>query len=253
MSSLWFWVTFMTLIGAGAATKEGAAEYKFVDVTSIIAERQLDLSKHKFFGMLADTTLSYEKRMSFIPYLIFYTMSFADLLDSWMFIPNPSSEMEKFVNTFIDEDDYHYNFYLEDNAVLGYNIDRFGTYPAVVRHIWSDETKTIRQLMYTWVLYAKKFEDPLLVLVTMETFEAGVHDLFVKACENVHRPKDGIKALKYFGDYHVALESNHSQAASSKPKEDETESIDNLDVSALQFEQSMEVIEAVFEGYVWQI
>ena len=229
----------MALIGAGTA------DYKFSDITSVIAERKEELGKHKFFEMLKDTSLSYEKKMSFIPYLIFYTMSFADLLDSWMHVPNPTTDMDEFINTFIDEDDYHYNFYLEDTAVLGYNIERFGSYRAVIRHIWSDETKAIRQLVYNWVLYAKKFDDPLIVLVTMESFEAGVNDLFVKVCENVHRPKDGIKSLKYFGDYHVALESNHSEAASDEPQK-----IDNLDVSAIQYEHAMEVVQATFAGYV---
>ena len=42
----------------------------------------------------------------------------------------------------MEEDNFHYNFFLNDvEKVLGYTLDRFGSYAAVLRHIWGDDSK----------------------------------------------------------------------------------------------------------------
>jgi len=41
-----------------------------------------------------------------MPYWTFFAMGFADLLDSWLYVPNPQSDLEKRINIFVSEDKF---------------------------------------------------------------------------------------------------------------------------------------------------
>jgi hypothetical protein len=252
MSTIWFWISLLALIGG--ITAEGTAEQKkFSDILSVIVEKREDLSQHQLFKFMGDASLPYEKRLSFIPYFIYFSMTFADMCDTWMYIPNPQTELERRLNTFISEDNFHYNLFMHDLTALGYTMERFGSLHGVLRHIWGDDSKAIRQLMYTWVLTAKKYDDPLISLVTIESFEAGLKDFFEIPFFNIHMPDDGLKYLQYFGIKHVELEQNHSQTAWFKAGENpmDTRPLGKFDVSETQWMQAMEVVENIFDRYVW--
>lgn len=221
---------------------------KFSDIIANIAEKRAELSEHKFFRMLADSTISYEKRMAFTPYWTFFAMGFADLLDSWLYVPNPQSDMEKKINIFVGEDNFHYNLFLHDvEEVLDYTMDRFGSYSAVVRHIWGDESKAVRQLIYTWATCSKMYDDPLITLVTFEAIEAGLKDIFEVTLNSIYLPEDGLKNLKYFGLTHVELEVNHTQTAWFKG-DSPFHPLGELDVTALQMDNAHQVVNQLFNG-----
>jgi hypothetical protein len=235
MSGLCFWISLGALLGSVmAGVEEGKPQYKFSEVLSLIEGKREHLSKHKFYSMLGDSSLSYEKRMSFAPHVVYLAMSFGDVLDNWLYVPNPTSDLEKVINTFISEDNFHYNMYLQDMETLGYGINRFGSFQAVLRHVWSDESSAVRRFIYTWVAYTMKYNDPLITLVSLEILEAGSEDFFKLITKRI---SDGIRNLSYFGVDHTELEDNHTRAAWYQENE--------VMVTPTQWEQSKEVINAM--------
>ena len=234
----------------GAELQGDKDDTKFSDIISTISEKRDIISEHRFFKMLADPSLPYERRMSFIPYWSYFAMSFADILDSWLYIENPKNELEERVNTFVGEDDFHYNLFLHDvEVVLGYTQERFSSYSAVLRHTWSDETKAVRQLMYTWIACTRKYDDPLITLASFETIEAGLKDIFEVTFSSIYMPEDGLKDLKYFGLTHVELEVNHTQTAWFREGDSPFRPLGELDVSPLQWKQAMEMVDEIFDRY----
>ena len=100
---------------------------KFEDVVTVIEQKRLELSGHAFFSFLRDESIPETKRMSFIPYWTYYALSFADILDSWVRIPEPKNELEHRINVFVNEDNFHYNLFLHDlEEVLDYSLKKFG-------------------------------------------------------------------------------------------------------------------------------
>lgn len=246
------WIVLLA-VGAYTAEEQDSMKplVKFSDIISVIAEKREVVSQHKFFQMLADSTISYSKRMSFIPYWSYFAMTFADLLDSWLYVPDASSDLEKRVNTFVSEDNFHYNLFLHDvEMVLHYTVDQFGSYSAVLRHLWGDESKAVRQLMYTWAACAKKYDDPLITLVTFEAIEAGLKDIFEVTFNEIYMPKNGMKGLKYFGLTHVEFEVNHTQTAWFREGDSPIRPLGQLDVTELQWKHALDVIGKLFNGNV---
>ncbi len=222
-----------------------AASLKFSSVISSITEKRGKLlSGHNFLEALADTSLTEHKRMSFFPYLTHFAMTFSDVMDSWIYFEDPQTELEQRINTMVTEDNFHYNFFLNDmDTVSSYTLDRFGSYSAVMRHLWGDESKSFRQLSYTWILYVKKFDDPIVTLATLEAMES-VFELTFK-----HIEKGGIKNYSYFGDTHMELELNHTQTNWFK-EESEVSPLEDLDITATQMNQATEAAEQILQGYV---
>ncbi len=225
---------------------------KFEEVIRVLEQKRLELSTHKFFSFLKDESIPVSRRMTFVPYWTFYAMSFADILDNWLRIPNPKNEMEQLVNTYVEEDNFHYNFFLHDvESVLGYTLERYGSYEAVVRHIWGDDSKTVRQFVYTWASLAKRYDDPIVVLASFEAAEAGLKDIFEVAYEHVYMQgrEGGLKDLQYFGKTHVELEMNHTMTSWFAEGEQPHRPLAEYDISQETKEQSVAVVEEMMERY----
>jgi len=117
-----------------------------------------------------------------------------------------------------------------------------------MRHVWGDETKAIRQLMYSWIAWAKKTDDPMIVLTTFEAMEAGLKDLFEVAYAKVFLPAEGeLKFLEYFGKTHVELEVNHTVTSWFKEGEQPYRPLSELSVTEETKSLALEVVEDIFE------
>ena len=226
------------------ANAEKPAKLLFSSLTEDIKERQKELSEHPFFKMLGDESIPLRKRASFAPYWAFFAFSFADVLDTWIYIPNPRSELEERINMFVREDNFHYNFFFEDMRELGYTLDRFGSLDAVMRHLWSAESMAVREFIYTWAFYAKRYDDPLVTLATFEAVEAGLQDLFENTATKLAFEK-GLK-LEYFGGTHVDLERNHTHTGWFKGGEI-VSSLEDLEITELQRDNALEAFEPIFD------
>ena len=188
-----------------------AEQHRFQKVIDVIEEKRLELSHHELFKFIADESIPASKCMQFAPYWTYFALAAADVTDNWIRIPNPQTELEHRVNVCIEEDNFHYNLFLHDiENVLGYNQSRFGSYGAVLRHLWGDESKAVRMLIYAWGSGVKRSKDPMVALASFETAKAGLKDFFHVIYDKIFNGKDGYPDLKYFGQTHLDLEANHT-------------------------------------------
>lgn len=239
-------------LAAGESSNEGDESHilLFADVISVIKQQQEKLSQHPFFKMLADKTIPPRQRMTFAPYWAYFALAGADLLDTWLYIPNPQTELEERINNFIEEDNFHYNLFLHDmDQVFGYTVDRFGSYSAVMRHMYGADSKAVRELVYAWTVAATKFDDPLITLATFEIIEAGLKDFFETVYTNVFLAEEEFKGLHYFGKKHVELEINHTLTSWFKG-DNPLRPLAELEITPLQKEHALEAVDMMFDKYV---
>ena len=238
---------FVVLLVAGASLCCASGQHTFQEVMDVIEEKQVDLSQHDFFKYLADDSIPASKRIQFVPYWSYFALAAADVLDSWIRIPNPQTDLERRVNVFIDEDNFHYNLFLHDvETVLGYTPSRFGSYGAILRHLWGDDSKAVRMLIYAWGSGAKKSKDPMVALATFEAVEAGLKDLFEVTYDKIFNGKDGYPDLKYFGQTHVELEVNHTVTSWFKEGDEPFRPLANYEISKETKEFCLEVVGDMF-------
>lgn len=224
-----------------------SAQYHFKEVIDVIEEKREELSHHELFKYLADESIPSAKRMQFVPYWTYFALAAADVLDSWIRIPNPQTELERRVNVFIDEDNFHYNLFIHDvETVLGYTPSRFGSYGAILRHLWGDDSKAVRMLIYAWGSGVKKSSDPMVALASFEAVEAGLKDIFETTFNKIFKGKDGFPDLKYFGQAHVDLEVNHTQTSWFKEGENPFRPLANYEITKETKQIALEVVEDMF-------
>ncbi len=188
---------------------------KFSDVINLIEkQRKTMFETNPFFKIIADEALSIEQRMLFIPYMLFFSCGGPDVITLLMNSnkdPVEFNVIEKKIDAFINEDNFHYNFYLKDLETLGFTMEKFGSVNGVIRHVFSEESIPVRKLVYSLSHYSRQHVDPLIRLTLCELIEAGLFDLFVTIYKNIVKKENSPFAhLHYFGDTHVNLELNHT-------------------------------------------
>ena len=209
----------------------------FQQVMDTIEENGKRLSQHHFFEYLADKSIPASKRLQFMPYWTFFSMGASDILDNWIRVQNPQSELEHRINAFIAEDNWHYNFFVHDmDHVLGYTIDDFGSYGAFLRHIWGDESRAVRMLVYTSAKVTIS-KDPLVTLASFEAMEEGLDLLFDSVYDNIFKVEEEFRHMQYFGSTHIDLERNHTITG---------DVLGNYDATDETIQLSLEIIEEIF-------
>jgi len=231
--------------------KDEAGLKRMKEVLDRIHLYNKQLGDHPFWKFLGDESIPAKKRLSFLPYMTYFTMTFADILDTYMKIENPKTDLEYMVNKFCGEDDFHYNFIFSDLKTLGYTLDRYGTFDGVCRHLWGNDSREVRQLMYTWIAACQKSKDPLLSLIIFETLEAGMYYIFTVAYGSCCKGKDGIKNLDYFGDIHIGLEQKHeiTKWFEVKQKKLEVKPLEAYPLSKETKPIAEEVVDDIFKGF----
>ena len=232
------------LLLAAASTYHCCSAASFQEVIDVIEERKEELSQHKLFKYMADESIPAKRRMQFVPYWTYFAVSAADLTDAWIRIPDPQTELERRVNVWIDEDNFHYNFFLHDvENVLGYTLDRFGSFGAVLRHLWGDDSKAVRMLIYAWGSGVKKSKDPLVILASFEAMEAGLQHLFEVTYNKISKGKND---FEYFGQTHVELEAGHTVASWSEDGDQPYRPLAIYEVTEETKKLCLEVVEDLF-------
>ena len=169
-------------------------------------ERKKMASANPFFTTLKDTSIPAHIRMSFAPYMLYFSINASDFLD-YIKIDKPEkelNELERRVNTFINEDNFHYNFYLRDLELLGYTFEKFGSVAGVLRHVWATEGLTTRKLVYSCFRAISRDQSPFMAMTICETLEAGLLDLFTVVYKHIYKAKNGeffpkvVKFLKLY-------------------------------------------------------
>ena len=248
-------IVVVALAALGLAVRESNVEDKsvpllFADVLAVCEQRQQKMSQHPFFKMLADQDIPARQRMRFVPYWAYFAVAAADVMDTWLYTPNPQNELEQLVNTFIEEDDFHYNLFLHDmEQVFGYTLDRFGSFSAVMRHLFGAESKAVRELFYSFVAVASKYNDPIVTLAQFEAAEACMKDFFETVYTHVSQAEEEFKELQYFGAKHIELERSHKLTNWFKGEND-LGSLAKLKITPSQKEHALEAVNVMYERYV---
>lgn len=180
----------------------------------IETRREKMFDKNPFFRTIVNDELSVEQRMLFVPYMLFFSCGGPDVITLLMKSEKEAHQLsfiEKKINAFINEDNFHYNFYLKDLETLGYTIEKFGSIDGIIRHVFAEESIPVRKLVYSLSHYSRQHLDPLVRLTLCELIEAGLYDLFVSIYKKIVKKENSPFAhLHYFGDTHVKLEMNHT-------------------------------------------
>lgn len=186
----------------------------FSDVQNLIGNKKdIMVSTNPFFETLRDPNLSEDQKSLFIPFMLFFSMACPDVMTSQMMIKkytNDISDVERRVNAFVSEDNFHYNFYLRDFLALGYTWDIFSNPSEVIRHVFSEDGAPVRDLIYKLASFCNLHENSIVKLTLTEILEAGLFDLFTIFYTEVVNISSKFSGLEYYGDRHVLLEQNHT-------------------------------------------
>lgn len=208
------------------------------------------LFQNPFFKRMEDDTIPMRRRMTFIPYWTYFAMGFADVVDTWFSIPNPQNELEERINMYVAEDNFHYNFFLHDvEKVLGYSLDRYGSYEGVMRHIWGDDSRAVREYIYGWLDCVNRYKDPIITLATFDAVEMTLKPIFETIYAAIYLPENGLKEMQYFGQKHVLLEKNHSQFNWFNQEETPFLPLEEMEITLEQRNRALEVTGEIYKRY----
>lgn len=181
---------------------------EFIDRT--IEARQARLRQSALCQYILDHEVAPYERLSFVPAMLFFTMGFRDILDA-LRDPGDHSELQQIVHQHCDEDSFHWQWYLEDLAVIDHG-RRVLHLPAAqaFTDVWSPTNQATREVIYQAIHLAKTYSTPFYRLVIIEALEATF------ACFN--EPVFKLVAtlgmadqLHYFGKVHEHAEASHAK------------------------------------------
>ena len=238
---------FLVSVNAGKAAEDKRGTIFYQEIVTDMEEKSEKLRQHPLLDFIKDDSIPARRRISFAPYLSYIAMSFADILDTWLLVAEPQSELEERINKHIAEDDYHYNLFLHDvEGVLGVSLSDFGSYSAVMRHLWGDDSRAIRQYIYGWLDCVGRYgRDPILTLTTLEAMEAGAQALIGTTSRLVRELDSELGDLLYLGQVHVELEKNHSQFVWFDEEASVTP-LGHIEITVLQRDRALLITEEMF-------
>jgi hypothetical protein len=175
---------------------------------SLAIEIQKDaFSKHKFFTHIRNATLPLEERLSFLPGMSHFIMSFGDINKYVLPFASPKNELEEAINKHAKEDSNHWPWYITDLQQLDMNKSR--PFTETLQYLWSEELSASRKLTYDLIkLIAGK--DAKSRLVIIEVMEATGNIMFTTL--NEITSGTSLK-LEFCGSLHASHESGHTMGA----------------------------------------
>lgn len=212
------------------------------NILNLIEEKQKVHAQLPFYQFMKDQTISPLKRLAFVPCAAPYIMSFADLSKYALRQEPTKDKIQLILNQHTYEDDFHWQWFLEDMQKLGFNYSL--EFNESLKLLWGDKTKNSRLLTYQLYKYITQSE-PIEKLIILEAMEA-ISDVFLSCTQKVTQELTLTTCLeyKYLGDCHFDAEKNHN--AYSKNIQ---EFIDNIYVSDQTHSRSVYLIDSVFDLY----
>lgn len=226
-----------------------AESTRFSDVVKYIDEKRVQMRESvRLFETLRDSSLSKRQRLMFVPYMLFFTLGSPDLKTLMMRLDRPEQDLnlpQRKANAFIQEDNFHYNYYLRDLERLGFDITCFGSADGVIRHVFAEEGIPTRRVVYAMASYIHRDMDPLVGLAIPEIIEAALFDLFTTIYVHIVKVGEGesLQHLEYFGDTHVGLEQNHTVTSWFAPGHPKDDQVADLVVSPETFETIKQMVD----------
>lgn len=180
------------------------------EVLAAISEKKRAFERLPFFAFLADDRLDPEERLTFLPCMAHWVMSFADLNKYFLRAEAGGDAFQERVNVYSHEDDGHWLLYLEDFRKLGF--DQFQSGADWLGFLWGDETRANRLLSYRIARMAMGATS-LQKIAIVEAMEEAANVFFpltVRLAEQ-YRRRTGVE-LRYLGHFHADLEAGHAGA-----------------------------------------
>lgn len=152
-----------------------------------------------------------KEHLEFVPNMLFFVMGFKDLMETVRYA-NPTSDLEKSVNTHSDEDSNHWQWYLEDLAFMSGKFKNANSID-LVTDIWNSSTLETRKTIYVFSRHIQNTENPVARMLMIEVLEL-TFDKFKETIHPVLKKADLYDQLDYFGKSHQDTEENHSTGIS---------------------------------------
>lgn len=211
-------------------------------VLSQLDHRAAAFAQQPFFGFLGDAAIDARERLAFAPCIAPHVLTFRDLCayvvrdDS-----NDGDRLQALVNVHSREDDYHWQWFLDDLGRLG--DDPSLSFSDAARFLWSDATVQTRLLGHRLCKHAMDAPpvDRLLVLQCVEA-AFGVALAAVGPAVRAFSEQTGVE-LAYFGAAHAEAEAAHSGGDEAERALAETV----LDAHTTQ--RLTALVDAVFDAY----
>lgn len=205
----------------------------------------IDLKKHTysqlpFFEFLRDETISPLKRLAFAPCAASFIMSFADL-NKYILRQEPTEDIiQEILNQHTYEDDFHWQWFLEDMQKLGFNCAL--NLNNSLEFLWGQETKTSRLLTYELYQCIAQAE-PIEKLIILKAIEATAN-VCLSLTQSIVDELQVINSqeYKYFGNHHLSLENTHNSHS-----HDVHQFIEDIYISDKTKQKSIDLVEKVFE------
>lgn len=172
-----------------------------------IAERQEQYAHRPIFLHMRDERLPARERLSFVPYLSYFVLTFADLYRFVLPENPPRDRYQELVNIHLSEEDTHWKWFLTDLAQL--ELDAEMPFSDALRFIWSDATLQSRLLAYQMCRMGFGV-DSLQKLVLVQAIEATGRVALEAAVTAGRQIGNGQRRLIYFGKHHLETETGHT-------------------------------------------
>lgn len=180
------------------------------EVKKFIAQRKQENEQHAFIRYLQNTKIPAEQRLSYLPYTVYFVMSFADI--NGLLLPDKRNNepIQKMINQHGAEDSKHWAWFLQDLKTL--ELDYHLTFTEAIKFIWSNHTQRTRACCYKLIqlcLNAQSLEK----LVIIEALEA-MGKVWLDNCVAVAKEIDYQDKLIYLGQHHSEREVGHAMNTS---------------------------------------
>jgi thioredoxin reductase len=212
------------------------------NILAVIEQKKQEFSKLPLFDFMRNKRINPLQRLAFAPCAAPFVMSFADLNQTVLRDETSTDAIQRIVNQHTYEDDYHWQWFLEDLESLELN-SQLGLVETL-KTLWGEECRISRKLANE--LYRLAYQaSPVIKLVIIEVIEATGNAMF---CASSHIAEElqstSQKEFHYFGASHLAVDSEHTYRTSKTQK-----IIDGIALTADEEAECTKVIEEVFSFF----
>jgi hypothetical protein len=178
------------------------------DLLKTLDRRTEEFGRAPLFELMRDASIEPRQRLSFVPALAHFVMTFADLYGLVFREEPPRDKYQEIVNAHTHEDGGHWKWFLADLEKLGH--DPRIAFSDALRFVWSDATVSTRLLSYH-MCHLGLGADSLGKLVLVLCIEATGR-VSLRHSAQIGREISAItgKSLVYFGAHHFDTESDHT-------------------------------------------
>lgn len=172
-----------------------------------IAEETVALSRKPLFAYLRDTQIEPRRRLTFIPYIAHFVLTFADLR-LLLTEKHPRDRWQEFVNDHVAEEAGHWEWFLADLETM--EMDPIIRFTDALRFIWGRSTTKTRKLSYELCKLAGGSTSlhKLVLLLSVEETAKVAFDAAAVAARELEVSSS--KELAYFGHHHLKAEQGHA-------------------------------------------